>query len=102
MALIVKVFAAHKSIKKQMPLILQKIKNEENDLKRQNKTLKNPIQFPNIIYYYKKNFKKFKGTYMEMAFVVIVVATQKTQKNSGFDLAKIKKKKRKKNSLSNF
>jgi hypothetical protein len=33
-------------------LILQKIKNEENDLKRQNKTLKNPIQCPNIVYYY--------------------------------------------------
>jgi hypothetical protein len=54
MALIVKVFAAHKSIKKPMPLILQKIKNEENDLKRQNKTFKNPIQCPNIVYYYKK------------------------------------------------
>ncbi len=52
MALIVKVFAAHKSIKKPMPLILQKIKNEKNNLKRQNKTLKNPIQCPNIVYYY--------------------------------------------------
>jgi hypothetical protein len=54
MALIVKVFIAHKSIKKPTPLILQKIKNEENDLKRQNKTFKNPIQCPNIVYYYKK------------------------------------------------
>jgi hypothetical protein len=33
---------------------------------------------------------------MEMAFVIIVVATQKIQKNSAFDLAKIKKKKKKK------
>ncbi len=56
MALIVKVFAAHKSIKKPMPLILQKIKNEENDLKRQKIILKNLIQCPNIVYYYKKNF----------------------------------------------
>jgi hypothetical protein len=55
MALVVKVFAAHKSTKKPMPLILQKIKNEENDLKRQNKTLKNHIQCPNIVYYYIKN-----------------------------------------------
>jgi len=31
MALIAKVFAAHKSIKKPMPLILGKVKNEEND-----------------------------------------------------------------------
>jgi len=30
---------------------------------------------------------------MEMAFVVIVVATQKIQKNIAFDLAKIKNKK---------
>ncbi len=45
MALIVKVFATHKSIKKAMPLILQKIKNEENDLKRQNK-LKKPYSMP--------------------------------------------------------
>jgi hypothetical protein len=56
MALIVKVFAAHKSIKKPMPLILQKIKNEENDLKRQKIIFKNLIQCPNIVYYYKKNF----------------------------------------------
>ncbi len=56
MALIVKIFVVHKSIKKLMPLILRKIKNEENDLKRQNKIKKNPIQSPNIVYYYKKNF----------------------------------------------
>ncbi len=60
MTLIVKVFAAHKSIKKPMPLILQKIKNEKNDLKRQNKTFKNPIQCPNIVYYYLKTFKNSK------------------------------------------
>jgi len=52
MALIVKVFAAQKSIKKPMPLILQKIKNEENNLKRKNKTFKNPIQCLNIVYCY--------------------------------------------------
>jgi hypothetical protein len=39
---------------------------------------------------------------MEMAFVVIVVATQKIQKNSAFDLAKRKKRKREKDRLSNF
>jgi hypothetical protein len=53
------------------------------------------MQCPNIVYYYKKNFKIFKRTYMEMAFVVIVVATQKIQKNSAFHLAKRKKKKEK-------
>jgi hypothetical protein len=46
MALIVKVFAAHKSIKKLMPLILQIIKNEENDLKTKNKAFKKPYSIP--------------------------------------------------------
>jgi hypothetical protein len=55
------------------------------------------MQCPNIVYYYKKNFKIFKRTYMEMAFVVIVVATQKIQKNSAFHLAKRKKKNRSSN-----
>jgi hypothetical protein len=60
MEFIVKVFAAHKSIKKPMPLILQKIKNEENNLKRQNKTLKNLIQCPNIVFIIKKTLKNSK------------------------------------------
>jgi hypothetical protein len=62
MALIVKTFATHKSIKKPMPLILQKIKNEEKNLKRKEKVQEKTLFNAQRLFFIIKKFKKFKKT----------------------------------------